>query len=236
MSPDKNRDLSLLYLFRRVTSWAGQAVRNLYTAFVPLLLTVVLAGCGPATQSPSSAPAIANPDAEPPPAGSDAGRAVTPRENPGNTWVTSDDGKVALRLSVMAQRVTANESIHVAAEIRNESEQKITVLRPFGDYYDAVARGMKIWDEERQIRYTGPMASYVIGALAFAVIGPGEVVQGKLELTANFAGIERPGRYTLRYDYSYDGYWDTTAAAGNSGISNAWRGRISSRELQVSRK
>jgi hypothetical protein len=137
----------------------------------------------------------------------------------------------------MAQRVRANEDIPVTAEIRNASEQKITVLRPSGDWFTAKALGMKIWDGESQIRYTGPAVTYVIGATAFAVVGPGEVVEDKLELTIdNFAGTKPPGRYTLRYDYSYDGHWDATAAAGKSGISNAWRGTISSREVQVFRK
>ncbi len=95
---------------------------------------------------------------------------------------------------------------------------------------------MKIWVGEHQIRYTGPALSYVIGSAGFVVIGPGEVVEDKMEITGNFTGIERAGRYTLRYDYSYDGYWDATAAAANSGISNAWRGTISSREVEVFRK
>jgi len=180
---------------------------NLKAALAPLLLTMVMGGCGSPTESPSPA------------------------------WVTSDDGKLALRLSVISQRVTANENIQVAAEIRNASQQKIMVLRPFGDWYAAKAVGMKIWDAERQIRYTGPTPDYVIGADAFAVIGPGEVIEDELELTTdNFAGIGPPRRYTLRYDYSYDGQWDATAAAGKSGISDAWRGTISSREVQFFRE
>ena len=202
---------------------ANQAMLNLKTAFAALLLTMVVGGCGPSTESPSAAPAIVKPDAQPPLAE--------------NRWVTSDDGKLALRLSVMAQRVTANESIQVAAEIRNVSEEKITVLRPFGDWHTAKAVGMKIWDGERQIPYTGPAVTYVIGSSAFVVIGPGEVVEDKLELSINnFAGMKPPGQYTLRYDYSYNGYWDTTAAAGKSGIKDAWRGTISSREVQVIRE
>ena len=186
---------------------------RLFIALAPLLLTMVVGGCAPRTDSPSSAPGPA-----------------------GNTWVTSDDGLLALRLSVMTPRVKAKEDILVAAELRNVSQQKLTVLRPFGDHYTARAVGMKIWDGARQFRYTGPALTYVIGSSAFAVIGPGEVVEDKMEITGNFAGIELPGRYTLRYDYSYDGYWDWTAAAGKSGISNAWRGTISSREVQVFRK
>jgi len=78
---------------------------------------------------------------------------------------------LSLRLSVVSERVKANENIHVTAEIRNASQQKITVLRPFGDWYAARAIGMKSWDGERQGRYAGPAVTYVIGANAFVVIG-----------------------------------------------------------------
>lgn len=159
------------------------------------------------------------------------------RSPPGDPpWVTSDDGLLALRLSAVSQCTEVSEDVQVVAQIRNASQRKLTILRPFGDWYAARAIGMKIWDGERQITYAGPAVSYVIGAKSFAVIGPGEVVEDKMELTNNYAGFERPGRYTLRYDYSYDGYWDATAAAGNSGIAGAWRGTISSREIQVFRK
>ncbi|MFO0941372.1 MAG: hypothetical protein U0930_11445 [Pirellulales bacterium] len=152
----------------------------------------------------------------------------------GVTWVTSDDGKLALRLSISSSSVQTNKKIQVSAEIRNNSKQQITVLRPFGDSYAAKASGMKIWDGQRQIRYTGPMLSYVIGSYSFAILKPAETVEDKLELTIDsFSGIQSPGTYTLRYDYSYDGYWDATASVGNSDIKDAWRGTISSREAQV---
>ncbi len=196
---------------------------NLKMAFALLLLTMVAGGCRSRTESVSSASAIAEPESQQPRAG--------------NTWVTSDDGRLALRLSVMTPRVKANKDILVAVEMRNESQQKLTVLRPCGDWYTAKALSMKIWGGERQIRYTGPAVTYVIGATAFAVIGPGEVVEDRLELMIdNFAGIKPRGHYTLRYDYSYDGHWDAAAAAGNSGIKDAWRGTISSREVQVFRE
>ena len=151
--------------------------------------------------------------------------------------VQSEDGKLALRLVVVRPKVARSEAIQVAAQLRNLSQQPVTVIRPFGDWVVAQSTAMKIWNAKTRVPYTGPMPSYVIGALAFSTLRPGETVEDKLELAAgNYAGLEKPGTYTLRYDYSYDGGWDTTAAAGNSGISNAWRGTISSRGVQVVRE
>src|SRR5262245_60546493 len=101
---------------------------------------------------------------------------------PNGTWVASDDGMLALRLSAVSGRVKEGEPIHAVAEIENRSQQRLTILRPFGDWYAAEAVGMKIWDGKGQVRYTGPSATYVIGRSAFAVIGPGEVIQDKLQL------------------------------------------------------
>ena len=152
-------------------------------------------------------------------------------------WVDTDCGLLALRLSTSAQTVTKGVPIKITAQIRNTGKMPITVLRPFGDWFLAKAAGIKIWDDKRRIRYSGPTPGYVIGADAFAVLAPGATIEDHIELTTdNFAGIETPGTYTFRYDYSYDGRWDDTAAAGESGIRGAWRGTISSREVQVTRK
>jgi hypothetical protein len=192
------------------------------TALGLLSLTMAIGGCSPATGSKSAAP-DAKPDSQQSPAD--------------GMWVTSDDGLLALRLSAISRRVATSEDIQVAAEIRNNSQQTITVLRPFGDDYAARAVGMKIWDGQRWTRYTGPTQEYTVGSGAFAVLGPGEVVEDRLALTIdNYAGMGPPGTYTLRYDYSYNGQWDKAAAKVDSGTREIWRGAICSREVQVVRQ
>jgi hypothetical protein len=144
---------------------------------------------------------------------------------------------LALQVSVKSRQVASAESIQVVATIRNVSPREVTILRPFGDWYAAKAVGMKIWDGDQRVQYTGAMVTYVIGADAFAIVAPGETVEDQLELTTdNFADLAPPGPYTLRFDYSYRGQWDATAAVGNSGIKGAWQGTISSREVTVLRK
>jgi hypothetical protein len=187
-----------------------------------LLLLMAVVGCSPPTTNTSATRS------------EKLGMQELPADN---RWVTSDDGKLALRFSVISSTVRVNESIRVAAVIRNNGARRITVFRPFGDHYVARAKGMKIWDRQRQIGYTGPNLSYVVGSSGFAILDPGEIVEDQLDLTIdNFAGTEAAGSYTLRYDYSYAGEWDTTAAVGACGIRDAWRGTLGSREVQVVRE
>jgi hypothetical protein len=185
-----------------------------------LLLMVIVCGCDAPQPSPSDTSSMAELAPGGPP-------------SPGY-WVGSDDGLLELRLSVVSRTVAKDESIQVAAQLPNKGQAPLTVLRPFGDEYAAKAVGMKIWHDQRRIPYTGANWTHSVAANGFAVIGAGEVVEDEIELTTdNYSGIEPPGIYTLRYDYSYDGQWDETAAVGNSGIRDAWRGTISSREVQV---
>lgn len=155
---------------------------------------------------------------------------------PAVQWVDSDDEKLALRLS-STQTVTDGASIRITVQIRNTGKAPITLLRPFGDWYDAKARGIKIWDNKRQIPYSGPTGDYDVRSDGFAIVAPGATIEDHIDLTMqDFAGIEAPGTYSFRYDYSYNGVWDKTAAVGKNGVRDAWRGNICSREVQVTRR
>ena len=161
----------------------------------------------------------------------EAHKALAVLRDASQQWVDSDDGKLAMRLT-SSQTVTAGVSIKITAQIRNTGKAPITLLRPFGDWYDAKARGIKIWDDKRRIPYSGAKADYDVRSDGFAVVAPGAMIEDQIELTMhNFSGIEAPGTYSLRYDYSYDGGWDKTA-----GVRDAWRGKISSREVHVTRR
>ena len=180
-----------------------------------LSVTILLCGCGVAS------PMVAL-GAQPP-----------TNESPDAVqWVDSDDGSLALRLSVASLTVAAAAEIEITARIRNTSGRPITVLRPFGDRYQAVAGGIKIWNEKRRLRYTGETPDYDVLKDGFAVVAPGETIEDKIKVTAaDFVGLGALGTYALRYDYSYSGDWDATA-----GVRGAWRGTLSSREIQITRK
>ncbi len=85
----------------------NEMVPRLFTALAPLLLAIIVGGCAPRTDPPSSASAPA-----------------------ATAWVTSDDGRLALRLSVLTPRLKVKEDLHVAAQLRNVSQQKLTYCGP----------------------------------------------------------------------------------------------------------
>lgn len=190
-------------------------------SMIVLSLTVIASGCRPRAE----------------PAATPSAPVQSVRTRSSHIWVASDDRQLALRMSVGSPSVGADKDFQLIAELRNDSQRPITVIRPFGDWYLSSAVGIKIWNAQRRVDYTGPKWTYVVGSDAFAVIAPGETIQDKIDMSIeNFAGIEEQGEYILRYDYTYDGRWDTTAAAGGSGIKDAWRGTIVSREVQVIRE
>ncbi len=155
-------------------------------------------------------------------------------DTPGE-WVNSDNGDLSLRLRVKSARLATQDSIFVVAEIRNNRTAPVTILRPFGDSYLAQALQIKIWGERGQIKYTGPKFDYDLNAKAFVTIGPKEVVASTLELpVSSFAGTDKAGAYTLRYDYSYDGGWDKKVAG--EGVKGIWHGTMCSREVQLRKK
>jgi hypothetical protein len=201
---------------------ARRFMRFIKLVLAALSITTLLCGCEAAAPSPMSAKADERSS-----------------KAPSNTvqWVESYDGMLALRLAVASQAVADGDAIKVTAQIRNTGQTPITVLRPFGDWYFAAAVGLKIWTDKRRIRYSGDTPGYEIGASAFAVVAPGAVIEDHIELTTHhFAGIEAKGTYHLRYDYSYDGRWDATAAVDGSDVSGVWRGTICSREVPVTRE
>src|SRR6185295_12045013 len=115
-----------------------------------------------------------------------------------------DNLDLSLRLRVKSACIATHDSIFVIAEIRNNRTVPVTILRPFGDPYFAEGVQIKIWGEQGQIKYSGPQADYDLNAEAFVTVRANEIVSETFELPVrDFAGTEKAGTYTLRYDYAY---------------------------------
>ncbi|MCY2967133.1 MAG: hypothetical protein NT069_26430, partial [Planctomycetota bacterium] len=155
-------------------------------------------------------------------------------DSPGE-WVDSDNGDLSLRLRVKSGRLATQDSIVVIAAIRNNRQGPVTILRPFGDQYEARASGLKIWSEQGRVKYTGPTWDYDLNKTAFITLVAEEIVTDTLELPVrDFLETGKAGRYTLRYDYAYRGTWDKKVA--DEGVKGIWHGTICSREVPLKKR
>ena len=149
-------------------------------------------------------------------------------------WV--DNGDLSLRLRVKSARLATQCSIVLIAEIRNNRQDPVTILRPFGPLQLlAHASQIRIWGQQGQIKYIGPIADYELNKTSFITLEAKEIAAGMLELSvSDFAETGKAGTYAVRYDYSYSGEGEKKVA--DEGVKGIWHGSICSREVQVKRK
>ena len=156
-------------------------------------------------------------------------------DSPGE-WETSGNGDLSLRLRVKSARLATQESIVVIAEMRNNRQGPVTILRPFG-WHQLIAHAsqLKIWGEQGQIKYKGPIADYELDKASFITLAAKEITTDTLELTvSDFAATGKAGNYAVRYDYSYSGEGEKKVA--DEGVKGIWRGTICSREVQLKKQ
>jgi len=154
--------------------------------------------------------------------GGDYHTSMTPRIL--SDWIESGDGKVSVCLVVDKTTFTPSETITVRCAIRNNTDNSLTILRPFGDPFYAHSSGLKILGPEGAIAYAGPMKEYVLGTGAFHELRGQTVIDERLELPRNhLPGLGVPGLYRIQYTYQSAGYpkkpkprnlWEGTVAMG----------------------
>lgn len=141
----------------------------------------------------------------------EVGKPEAEEDSSASAWATSDDGKLSLRIVAAHGPIRADEPVWMLAELRNDSDQPLAVLRPFGDRYEARAIGFEITGPDGKVRYEGPTPTYVLGTDSFSYLAPSEVLldswstdafQDWMSLTnENHAGLGTLGRYSVRYTY-----------------------------------
>jgi hypothetical protein len=175
-------------------------------------LLLLAAGCTDAPQQP---------DQSQPPAA----------EQPSSEWVDSEDGVLSLRLGTPDTTVDCKDPITVVVELRNNSDEPVNVLRPFGDL-NAVASWFDLTGPKGAIGYTDGMPSYPLGRNGFAELTPGKSICGWQDLIVEcFDGSDLSGQYTVRYKYAVGrGHRES---AERMGVENVWTGEITSRAVTV---
>jgi hypothetical protein len=152
--------------------------------------------------------------------------ASTPRTL--SEWRDSADGKISVCFAVDKTTFGAKETIIVRCAIKNTGDKPLTVLRPFGDDFFALASGINILGPDGAIPYHGAMKEYVLGTSAFLVLPAHAVMDETMELpSALFPGLGQPGLYTIGYQFLSGGYPKQPAP------ENLWQGQIKTASLTL---
>ncbi len=149
-------------------------------------------------------------------------------------WATSDDGALSLRLMAPKAGVHVDDPIILLMEMRNNTDEPITMFRPFAESIAGVA----ISGPDGEVVHTGPVASSTFGAGAFVSIPGGYVLLGRRGLyVADYAGSDEPGHYTLTYHYVTGAYHQNIAVMrGVCAESELWPGEIYSEPITIEKR
>ena len=151
-------------------------------------------------------------------------------------WATSVDGVLSLRLIAPRTAISAEEPFVLLAELRNNTDEPINVLRPFGDKFGAAWR-LRITGPDGTLPYTGSILEYEMAAEIFITLGPGEVIQDRENFRAlQYAGSDTPGRYTIVYPYSVSHDSREMATSPRVGKHGLWVGEIISEPITIEKR
>ena len=121
-----------------------------------------------------------------------------------------------------------NENIKLRCAIRNNTDETITIQRPFGDTFYTLAYGLMIMGSDGPVPYRGGMKSYVLGTSAFIQLSPGMVEEGTIELPPDtFPGLGVEGLYVISNEFVSNAYPKQPAP------DNFWKGKIKTRPVIV---
>ncbi len=122
-------------------------------------------------------------------------------------WNDSDDGKVSICLTVNKSTFSSAEVIVIRCALRNNTENTLLILRPFGDVFYAESAGLSILGPDGEIEYIGVMKEYILGTGSFYELKPGMVIDETYSLRKEvLKGLGEAGLYRIRYNYYSMGY------------------------------
>ncbi len=122
-------------------------------------------------------------------------------------WADSKDNRLSVCFAVDKTTFADDEPLLIRCALRNNTDFPMTILRPFGDAFRALAEGLTILGPDGPLPYRGPMKEYVLGTSAFDQLAPHEVIDETLEIPKDlFPGLGKPGLYILGYSYFSGGY------------------------------
>ena len=151
-------------------------------------------------------------------------------------WATSEDGALSYRLMVPKAPATAEDPMLFLAELRNNTDKPINVLRPLRDHYLAYYI-LELVGPDGPLEYTGPDVSHTLDEQAFMALPPDHVDRGDIELSVYyFAGSDKPGRYTIKCPYEVVNYFRELASRSSYDMPDLWVGEIVSESITIEQR
>jgi hypothetical protein len=143
-------------------------------------------------------------------------------------WLDAKDGKVSVCFAVDKTTFSAKERLVVRCALRNNTENPMTILRPFGDAYYSQETGIRILGPNGPVSYHGPVWDYLRGGSQFMELPAHTVVDETLELPSEyFPGLSARGLYIIRYLFLSNGYPKQPAP------ENFWQGQVKTASVTI---
>jgi len=164
---------------------------HMSNAIIPIVLLMVVLGCGSKTQQGTPSVSGQNPTIS---------AVEKPKDESRNAdqWRTSTDGKLSFRISTGKKQYQIAESVKVLAELRNNGKSNISVLPircAFGNVGDAIHIV-----GPRKVRYSGPFKS--MPRPKEVTLPPGKVVTAEAAIDDRYEGFGVPGEYKISCSFS----------------------------------
>jgi hypothetical protein len=120
----------------------------------------------------------------------------------------------------------------IFADVRNDSEETVNILRPFVDDYRAYCRIIMYGPSGQKVEYAGPTPDYEISGPLFSSLEPWAIIQGQIELRVeDFDRSETVGDYTIEYEYWV--HESDRIQAQQDGFDTLWIGRLTTQPIRV---
>lgn len=150
-------------------------------------------------------------------------------------WVKSSDKQISVRLGTVQRLYAARQPTMLCVSIRNDSDRKLDLLAPWGDWFFALSTGLKITRDNHSIKYTGPMKEYVLGRDSFCVIESGKIVEKCADFAEaqNQLDLSSAGKYTASFTY-YSPAGEYQKMGFN--FDNPWEGKVEVNSIAFERK
>ena len=140
-------------------------------------------------------------------------------------WVHSPDGKVSICLTTDRTTFSSNEVIVMRCAIRNNTKERIAILRPF--CHSGISHEqLFVVGPKGRVGYSGPEYEVVCRAEDVVEVAAQTIVDWTLPIERKYLRLEAPGLYRIAYSY-------TSFCPANLQTTNSWNGALATAAVSI---